>query len=168
RDDLWVIGAPREEVATGKGGRAFIVSAGQQSTRGTVNEVKRVSRAVDLDAFLVITPHFYRASITQQALVDHYRAVADQSPVPLMLYSMPALTGIKIEPETAALLSEHDNIIGIKDSSADIAELKETVRLATNKTRQDFAVLTGNGTVFCDGLRAGACGGILAVGCVAT
>ena len=123
---------------------------------------------MDLDAFLVITPHFYRASITQQALVDHYRAVADESPVPVILYSMPALTGIKIEPETAALLSEHENIVGIKDSSADIAELKETVRLATNKTRKDFAVLTGNGTVFCDGLRAGACGGILAVGCVAT
>ena len=168
REYLEVIEAAREEVATGKDGLAFIVGAGQQSTHGTVNEVKRVAHAVDLDAFLVITPHFYRASITQQALVDHYRAVADQSPVPVMLYSMPALTGIKIEPQTAALLSEHENIIGIKDSSADIDELKETVRLVTDKTRKDFAVLTGNGTVFCGGLRAGACGGILAVGCVAT
>jgi 4-hydroxy-2-oxoglutarate aldolase len=168
REYLEVIETAREDVATGKDGLAFIVGAGQQSTRGTVNEIKRVVGAVDLDAFLVITPHFYRASITQPALVDHYRTVADQSPVPVILYSMPALTGIKIEPETAALLSEHENIIGIKDSSADIAELKETVRLTTNKTRKDFAVLTGNGTVFCDGLRAGACGGILAVGCVAT
>lgn len=100
--------------------------------------------------------------------MDHYGAVADESPVPVILYSMPALTGIKIDPETAALLSEQENIIGIKDSSADIAELKETVRLTTNRTHKDFAVLTGNGTVFCDGLRAGACGGILAVGCVAT
>lgn len=164
REYLEVIEAAREEVATGKDGLAFIVGAGQQSTRGTVNEIKRVAGAVDLDAFLVITPHFYRASITQQALVDHYREVADVSPVPVILYSMPALTGIKIEPETAALLSEHENIIGIKDSSADIDELKETVRLV----QTDFAVLTGNGTVFCDGLRAGACGGILAVGCVAT
>ena len=168
REYLEVIETAREEVATGKDGLAFIVGAGQQSTRGTVNEIKRVAGAVDLDAFLVITPHFYRASITQPALVDHYKAVADESPVPVILYSMPALTGIKIEPETAALLSEHQNIIGIKDSSADIDELMETVRLVTNKTRKDFAVLTGNGTVFCDGLRAGACGGILAVGCVAT
>jgi len=56
---------------------------------------------------------------------------------------MPALTGIKIEPETAALLSEHENIIGIKDSSADVDGLRETIRVV----RKDFAVLTGNGTV---------------------
>ena len=117
---------------------------------------------VPFDAVLVLTPHFYRSSITQQALLDHYRAVADESAVPLILYSMPALTGIKIEPETVALLSEHENIIGIKDSSADLDGLKETVRLV----QKDFAVLTGNGTVFEPALRAGAGAGILAVGCV--
>ncbi len=168
REYLEVIQAAREGVATGKDGLAFIAGAGQQSTRGTVNEIKRVAAAVDVDAFLVITPHFYRASITQKALLDHYRAVADESAVPVILYSMPALTGIKIEPDTVALLSEHENIIGIKDSSPDIDGLKEMIRLATNKTRNDFAVLTGNGTVFEPGLRAGAGGGILAVGCVAT
>jgi 4-hydroxy-2-oxoglutarate aldolase len=76
---------------------------------------------------------------------------------------MPALTGIKIEPETAARLSEHENIIGIKDSSADISSLAEMIKLV----RKDFAVLTGNGTVLCEALNAGAIGGILAVGCVA-
>lgn len=140
---------------------AFIVGAGQQSTYGTIKEIKRISHAAD--AVLVITPHFYRSAITQQTLTDHYRAVADASPVPLILYSMPALTGIKIEPETAARLSAHQNIIGIKDSSADIAGLRETIRIV----QKDFAVFTGNGTVFCAGLRAGARGGILAVGCVA-
>ena len=60
REYLEVIETAREEVATGKDGLAFIVGAGQQSTRGTVNEIKRVAGAVDLDAFLVITPHFYR------------------------------------------------------------------------------------------------------------
>jgi dihydrodipicolinate synthase/N-acetylneuraminate lyase len=74
---------------------------------------------------------------------------------------MPDLTGIKIEPATAARLSEHQNIIGIKDSSADIAEFAETVRQA----RGDFAVLIGNGTVLSEALQAGARGGILAVGC---
>jgi 4-hydroxy-2-oxoglutarate aldolase len=83
--------------------------------------------------------------------------------VPVILYSMPALTGIKIAPETIARLGEHQNIIGIKDSSADIAELEKTV----NGVDEDFAVFTGNGTVFYEGLRAGACGGILAVGCAA-
>jgi 4-hydroxy-2-oxoglutarate aldolase len=141
----------------------FMVGAGQQSTRGTINEIKRISQAVTVDAFLIITPHFYRPSITQQALIAHYQSIADSSPVPVILYSMPALTGIKIEPETAARLSEHENIIGIKDSSADLDGLRETIKLV----RKDFAVLTGNGTVLSEALSAGACGGILAVGCVA-
>jgi 4-hydroxy-2-oxoglutarate aldolase len=159
-------------IATARGAASsessFIVGAGQQSTRGTINEIKRVAGAVEVDAFLVITPHFYRASITQPALVDHYRAVGDESPVPVILYSMPALTGIKIDPETVAVLSEHENIIGIKDSSADVEGLKETVSLTTSHSHKDFAVMTGNGTVFEPALRAGARGGILAVGCVAS
>ena len=141
---------------------AFIVGVGQQSTRGTIEEIKRAT-AIGGDAALVLTPHFYKSAMTQEALVSHYRTVADNSPVPIILYSMPDLTGIKIEPHTAAQLSTHQNIIGIKDSSADTDGFRETVRL----TADDFAVLVGNGTVFLDGLSAGGCGGVLAVGCVA-
>jgi 4-hydroxy-2-oxoglutarate aldolase len=139
----------------------FIVGAGQQSTRGTIREIEVAAHA-GAEAVLVITPGFYRSAITQDALVRHYQAVADAAPVPVILYSMPDLTGIKIEPETAARLSEHENIIGMKDSSADIAKFAETVRLVP----EDFAVLIGNGTVLCEALQAGARGGILAVGCV--
>ena len=142
---------------------AFIVGAGQQSTRGTISEIRRVAGAVSVDAFLIITPHFYRPSITQPALLTHFKSIADQSPAPVILYSMPALTGVKIESETAARLSEHENIIGIKDSSNDLEGLRATIKLV----RDDFAVLTGNGTVLADALSAGARGGILAVGCVA-
>ena len=156
-----VIEILRSEIPERPDRPAFIVGAGQQSTHGTIKEIKRIAHAAD--AVLVITPHFYRSAINQQTLADHYRAVADASPVPLILYSMPALTGVKIEPETAARLSAHENIIGIKDSSADITGLQETIQL----TSKDFAVFTGNGTVFCEGLLAGARGGILAVGCVA-
>lgn len=141
----------------------FVVGAGQQSTYSTIKEIERIAGAVPLDAVLVITPSFYRSSITQEALVTHYQNIADESPVPVVLYSMPALTGIKIEPETAARLSKHENIVGIKDSSADIEGIRKTIEL----TPGDFAVLIGNGTVFQAGLRLGACGGILAVGCVA-
>ncbi len=140
---------------------SFIVGAGQQSTRATINEIESAARA-GAEAVLVITPHYYRSAVTQDALVRHYTAVADASPIPIILYSMPDLTGIKIEPETAARLSEHKNIIGIKDSSADIAQLTETVRLVP----REFAVMIGNGSVLCDALQAGACGGILAVACV--
>ena len=141
---------------------AFIVGAGQQSTIGTISEIKRAAQA-GADAVLVITPYFYRAAITQDALVSFYTAVADASPVPVLLYSMPVLTGIKIEAETIARLSEHANIIGVKDSSNDVAGFSKTKGLCP----ADFAVMTGNGTVLLDTLRAGATGGILAVGCAA-
>jgi len=140
---------------------AFIVGAGQKSTRGTINEVRAAATA-GAEAVLVITPHFYRRAITQDALAGHYAAVADTSPVPVILYSVPDLTGIAIAPETVAKLSEHPNIIGIKDSSDDRARLGQTIRLVTD----DFAVLTGNGTVLYEALRSGARGAILAVGCV--
>jgi 4-hydroxy-2-oxoglutarate aldolase len=74
---------------------------------------------------------------------------------------MPALTGIKIQPETIASLAQHPNIIGVKDSSNDIEGFQQTVELCP----KDFAVLTGNGTVLFDALKSGATGGILAVGC---
>lgn len=163
REYLEVIETARAGIDHLPDGLNFIAGAGQQSTRGTINEIKRVSEAVTVDAFLIITPHFYRPSITQQTLIAHYQSIADASPVPVILYSMPALTGIKIEPKTAARLSEHENIIGIKDSSADLAGLRQTIKLV----EKDFAVLTGNGTVLYEALSAGACGGILAVGCVA-
>ena len=139
----------------------LIVGAGQQSTVNTIKEIKRAARA-GAEAVLVITPYFYRPAITQETLISYYTAVADEAPVPVLLYSMPPLTGIKIEPETVARLSEHPNIIGVKDSSNDIAGFRRTVELCPN----DFAVMTGNGTVLLDALRAGATGGILAVGCV--
>jgi 4-hydroxy-2-oxoglutarate aldolase len=138
----------------------FIVGAGQQSTRVTVREIELAAQA-GAEAVLVITPNYYRSAITQEALIKHYSAVADASRIPIILYSMPDLTGIKIEPETAARLSRHENIIGIKDSSAEVAKFAETVRL----TPKNFAVTIGNGTVFSEALQAGARGGILAVGC---
>lgn len=140
---------------------SVIVGAGQQSTRGTIREIS-LAAATGAEAVLVITPNYYRSAITQDALVDHYRAIADASPIPIILYSMPDLTGIKIEPETAARLCEHANIIGMKDSSNDIEKFSETVGLVT----KDFAMTIGNGTVFSEALQAGARGGILAVGCV--
>src|SRR5215472_4813188 len=138
----------------------FIAGAGQQSTRATIKEIERAASA-GAHAALVITPNFYRSAITQTALLDHYRAIADAAKIPILLYSMPDLTGVKIEPETAARLSEHENVIGIKDSSNDTDKFRQTVRVC----REDFAVMIGNGTVFSNALSAGARGGILAVGC---
>ena len=139
----------------------FIAGVGQHSTRGTIAEIVKAVQC-GADAVLVLTPHYYRSAITQDALIGFYTAVADASSVPVVLYSMPALTGIKIEPETIARLSEHENIIGVKDSSNDVTGFAQTVKLCP----PEFAVLTGNGTVLLDSLQAGATGAILAVGCV--
>ena len=149
------------EVSRAATDSVLIVGAGQQSTVGTIKEIKNAARA-GAEAVLVITPYFYRTAITQETLINYYTAVADEAPVPVLLYSMPPLTGIKIEPETVARVSEHKNIIGVKDSSNDVAGFRRTVELCP----PDFAVMTGNGTVLLDALRAGATGGILAVGCV--
>lgn len=156
---LEVIEAAREAVPNHM---AFIVGAGQQSTRATITEAQRAARA-GADAVLVITPHFYRPAMTQAALVNHYLPVADASPTPVLLYSMPELTGITLAAEAVARLSEHENIIGIKDSSADIINLAEILR----SVPADFAVLTGNGPLLYAALGAGAQGAILAAGCVA-
>jgi 4-hydroxy-2-oxoglutarate aldolase len=140
----------------------FIAGAGQQSTQGTINEITRAAQS-GAEAVLVITPHYYRSAITEEVLVSHYIAVGDASPIPIILYSMPDLTGIKIEPETAARLSKHQNIVGMKDSSNDVARFQEAVSLVD----KGFAMMVGNGTIFREALQAGASGGILAVGCVA-
>lgn len=158
REYVQVIETARRAVPTTM---TLIAGAGQQSTRATISEIEIAARA-GAEAVLVITPHYYRSAITQDALVNHYTAVADSASIPIILYSMPDLTGITIEPETAARLSDHPNIIGLKDSAGVIASLKETVGLVPD----DFAVMIGNGTVLCEALQAGACGGILAVGCV--
>jgi 4-hydroxy-2-oxoglutarate aldolase len=159
RECLAVIEAARESVPAHL---SLIVGAGQASTRTTINEVRRFA-GVGAESVLVITPHFYRKAMTDEALTAHYLAVADASSVPVILYSMPDLTGIAIAPRVVARLSEHENIIGIKDSSGDLVNLAETLACVPG----DFAVLTGNGPLLYAALSAGACGAILAVGCAA-
>jgi 4-hydroxy-2-oxoglutarate aldolase len=141
---------------------ALIVGAGQQSIRLTIDEVKRWA-SVGADASLLITPSYYRAEMSQESLKSYYRAVADASTVPVLLYNIPQLTGVTLAPETVAELASHENIIGIKDSSGDIVALGEMLRLVP----EDFSVLTGHGAALMAALGAGAAGAILAVGCFA-
>ena len=156
---LQVVETAREEVPRSL---TFMVGVGQQSTRLTIQEVRRVA-ALGADTVLAITPSFYRPAIIQAALIDHYTAIAEAATVPVVLYSMPDLTGVVIEPDTAAILSSHPNIIGLKDSSSDVARFAKTSELAD----EHFTMIIGNGTVLFDALRAGARAGILAVGCAA-
>lgn len=141
---------------------AFVVGVGQHGTRASIAEARRAG-VEGADALLVITPHFYRAAMTLAALADHYEAIADASVVPLVLYNIPQNTGVALSPDVVARLSEHENIIGIKDSSGDMINFLELLRLGSDK----FAVLTGHASLLHAALSAGASGAILAVACVA-
>jgi 4-hydroxy-2-oxoglutarate aldolase len=142
---------------------AFVVGVGEHGTRATVNEARRAADA-GADALLVITPHFYRGAMTPGALAAHFERVADAARVPVILYNIPQNTGVAIPPETVARLSVHDNVVGIKDSSGDVATLMETIRLV-GPPRADFAVTVGHAGVLHPALAAGADGAILAAAC---
>jgi 4-hydroxy-2-oxoglutarate aldolase len=159
RETLEVVGASRASVPEHL---AFVVGVGQHGTRQSIAEAERAA-AAGADAVLVITPHFYRAQMTPGALTNHYEAVADASPVPVILYNIPQNTSVALSPDTLARLSEHENIIGIKDSSGDMVNFVEMLRLASAK----FAVLTGHASLLYAALSAGASGAILAAACVA-
>ncbi|HYE14324.1 MAG TPA: dihydrodipicolinate synthase family protein, partial [Pyrinomonadaceae bacterium] len=143
---------------------AFIVGVGGHGTRPTIEEARRAA-AAGADALLVITPHFYKSAMTQGALAEHFEAVADFSPAPVILYSIPQNTGVALAPDTVARLAGHENVAGIKDSSGDVVNLSETLRLTAG--RDDFVVTTGHAGVFYPSLCAGVTGAILAAACVA-
>lgn len=158
REYISVIEAARDAVPAHL---TFIAGAGQHETRATIREIKLAADA-GADAVLVIPPHFYRAAMTSHALIKHYMTVAEASPVPLLLYSVPQFTGLPLTPDTVARLSEHENICGIKDSSSDLVNLMEMLR----QIQDDFKVVTGHAGIFHAALSAGAEGAILAAACV--
>lgn len=110
-----------------------------------------------VDGALVVTPYYYQQD--QAALTSYYRRVADESSVPVYLYSVPGKTGVTLEPETVATLSDHDNVHGMKDSSGDMVRLTREYRL----TDTAFELYIGNGSLYAQGLDVGISGGILAV-----
>ncbi|MDH3285322.1 MAG: dihydrodipicolinate synthase family protein, partial [Acidobacteriota bacterium] len=149
-----LLGAAREAVPRSK---ILIAGVGLESTAATVRLARRAAE-LGADAVLVLTPHFYRERMTGAALERHYCAVADGSPVPVLLYSVPKFTGLAIEPLTAIRLSSHENVAGIKDSEASIAGMLEVLEGAT----RGFRVLSGHAGACRSALAAGASGAILA------
>jgi 4-hydroxy-2-oxoglutarate aldolase len=142
--------------------KLLIAGTGGESTAAAIRLTKRAA-GLGADAALVITPGYFKAMMKPPALIAHYRAVADASPVPVLLYNFPANTGINLEPETVARLAEHPNIRGIKDSSGNVLQAGEAVRM----TPKTFHVLVGSPIALVPALMLGAAGGILAVANVA-
>jgi 4-hydroxy-2-oxoglutarate aldolase len=142
-------------------GRPFIVGAGRESTAATIHAVQRAA-AFGADAVLVRTPGFYKAQMNTDVFVRHYTAVADASPVPVLLYNFTAVTGVNLLPAAVSTLSAHPNIIGVKESGGDIAQIAGFVM----RTPGGFNVLAGSSTTFHAALGVGATGGILALSCL--
>jgi 4-hydroxy-2-oxoglutarate aldolase len=139
-------------------GRFLVAGTGTESTRGTV-ALTRKAADLGADAVLVLTPSFYRARMSEEALRRHFAAVADASPVPVYLYSVPAFTGLAWPPGLAASLAAHPRIAGMKESSGDVGLLGRIV----DTVPADFEVACGNAPIFYAALCAGAVGGVLAV-----
>jgi len=138
--------------------RWLIVGTGAESTRACV---RRSREAADrgADAVLVVAPHYYSNAMTPAALQAHYERVADESPVPVLLYNIPKYMHFRLEGDLVARLSEHENIVGMKDSSGDLAYLPNYLAAQGDA----FTVITGHGGTFHQALELGARGGILAV-----
>jgi 4-hydroxy-2-oxoglutarate aldolase len=138
--------------------RTLIAGTGRESTGAAIRAAVRAA-ALGADAVLVRTPSVFKSRMSSDALIAHYRAVADASPVPVLLYNFAAATGVNLLPEAVASLATHANIAGIKESGSDIGQIADLLAM----TPPDFRVLSGSGTTFNAAVNAGVAGGILAV-----
>ena len=150
-----VIVAAREAVPRE---RTLLIGTGRESTQATIKASRRAAEH-GADAVLVRTPGFFKTQMTADAFVLHYTAVADASPVPVLLYNFTALTGVNLTPAAVSRLATHPNIVGMKESGGDVGVIADLV----NGTPKGFNVLAGTTGTFYAALCVGAVGGILAV-----
>lgn len=150
-----VLVAVKEAAATSK---HLIAGTGVESTAETIDRTKRAAE-IGYQWALVKTPHYYKPAYQPEVFIEHYRRVADASPIPVLLYSVPQFTGVALEATEVAVLAEHPNIVGIKESSGNILRVSEMI--AT--TPETFSVLTGSASTLLPALVLGVRGGILAL-----
>jgi 4-hydroxy-2-oxoglutarate aldolase len=155
KEKIKVVETSRESIPTSK---MMLVGTGMESTEETIRFTNQMAK-MGADYALVVTPSYFKGSMKPQILYDHFIAVAESSKIGILIYNVPQFTGINLDPEWVAKLSEHPNIIGIKDSSGNIGQLSEMINLS----KKGFAVFVGSAPVFFPALCVGAVGGILAV-----
>ncbi len=150
----------REARLTVTDDRTLIAGAGHESTRLTQEFVKQVAD-LGADYALVGIPSYYRARMVDDALFAHYWSVADESPIPILIYNAPQFTGISASASLIVRLSAHENIAGMKESAGNLPLQAEVRR----RTPQHFQILVGSAPTLLPALIQGACGGIVAVAC---
>ena len=154
-----VLEAAREVIPEDK---PMIAGTGGETTR-LVQKRNEVAAEVGADVALVLAPHYYKGNMSEEVLRTHFEQVANESPLPLMLYNIPAATTLSLSPALVAMLAEHEDIIGLKDSSGNVGALTEIMR----RIPENFTVFTGNAPTLLAALSLGAKGGILAAANVA-
>jgi 4-hydroxy-2-oxoglutarate aldolase len=157
-DEVERIWATVRESATS--GKLLIAGTGVETTADTIARSRRAA-SLGYDVVLVKTPHYYKSLLTPLALEQHYRRVADASPVPVLIYSIPQYTGIAVTAEWVARLAEHPNIVGIKDSSGNAQLVAEILHYCP----ADFRTFVGSASTLLASLTLGGAGGVLALSC---
>eukprot|EP00795_Rhopilema_esculentum_P011951 gene11951-2525_t len=146
----------RKEVPKDK---LVIAGSGCEGTRETIQLTNEMA-AAGADAVLVTTPCFYKNRMNVQAMNKHYTQIADASTVPVILYNVPANTGVEFPPESIAELAKHPNIIGLKDSGGNITNIGGIIHATAGN---DFQILAGSASFLVPYLSLGAVGGVCAL-----
>jgi 4-hydroxy-2-oxoglutarate aldolase len=141
--------------------RWLLAGTGGESTRQAV-ALTRAAAAEGADAVLVRPPAYFSAGLTPASLADYYRAIADASPVPLLVYNIPKYTHLAVAAGLLQQLVAHSNIVGVKDSSGDAKNLA-----AYRDAAPYWSVFVGSGSLLYQALELKCDGGILAVACFA-
>jgi 4-hydroxy-2-oxoglutarate aldolase len=138
--------------------KLLIAGTGMESVRETVALTNRAAE-MGYKAAMVRTPHYYKNLINRaDAQALYFRAVADQSRIPIVIYNWPQATGVDIPVEAVVALSEHPNVIAIKESSGNLEKVMQMIR----EVKHGFQVLVGSASTLWPSLLMGACGAILA------
>lgn len=146
--------------------RLMIAGTGCESTRQTIVLTRQAAQA-GADVALLVTPHYFGPKMTPDSLVHHYQAVAEDSPIPVVLYNVPKFTHVDMDAATIARAARHPNVIGVKDSGGNISKLADVVRLTGPAGECECQVMAGSAGLFFAGLTLGAVGGVLALANVA-
>ena len=154
---------PRQDALSGgqvtRGDALIIAGCGEQSTRATLANCQRAAQA-GANAALVLPPSYYKSQMDQRALLTHYCAIADNSPLPIVIYNMPAsAAGLDLDAATICILAEHPNILAVKDSAGNMAKLAQIVAQAP----ANFRVFAGNAGYLLPALSVGAVGAVAAL-----
>lgn len=138
----------------------LIAGCGEQSTRASIANCRRAA-ASGADVALILPGFYFKSCMNNAALLAHYRAIADSSPLPVVIYNMPAnAAGLDLDSATICALAEHPNIIGVKDSSGNMAKLAQVVA-ATAGSR--FRAFAGSAGYLLPALAVGAMGAVAAL-----